>query len=113
MAQPLRDPGSAEQYWRRVVALWRKSGLSVAAYCRLHNLSQPSLYWWRREIERRDQAQQQFLPIHVVDDPASSHDANSLDVVLANGRCVRVRPGFDRATLLRLLDALEEGDASC
>ena len=34
-------------------------------------------------------------------------------VVIANQRCLRVRPGFDRASLVRLIDALEDGGTTC
>jgi antitoxin component of MazEF toxin-antitoxin module len=44
---------------------------------------------------------------------ASDGDGSAIEVVLANGRCLRVRPNFDRATLVRLLDVLEDGGAPC
>jgi transposase len=113
MAKRVRD-GGKEQYWRQVLARWRSSGLSVRDYCELHRISQPSLYWWRREIPRRDGARPQFLPVRVVAEAvASNGDSDAIEVVLANQRCLRVRPGFDRATLVRLLDVLEDGGTAC
>jgi hypothetical protein len=113
MARAVRD-GNKEQYWRQVLTRWQSSGLSVRAYCEIHRISLPSFYWWRREIPRRDRAQTQFLPVRVVAEAvASDGDGSAIEVVLAGGRCLRVRPGFDRATLLRLLDALEDGGRSC
>jgi len=41
------------------------------------------------------------------------HGDGAIEVVLANQRCLRVRPGFDRATLVRLLDLLEDGGLAC
>jgi hypothetical protein len=113
MARSVRD-GSKEQYWRQVLARWRSSGLSVRAYCELHRISQPSFYWWRRETSRRDSARPQFLPVRVVPDAVAPDGGDgAIDVILANQRCLRVRPGFDRATLVRLLDALENGGRPC
>ena len=108
MAKPVRD-GSKEQHWRQVLARWRASGLSVRVYCELHRIPEPSFYWWRREIPRRDSARPQFLPVRVVAEAmASNGDSSAIEVILANQRCLRVRPGLSRATLVRLLDVLED-----
>jgi transposase len=113
MARAVRS-GSKEQYWRKILARWQTSGLTVRAYCEAHSLSQPSFYWWRREIQRRDRAQTQFLPVRVVAEAVvSDNDSSAIEVVLSNGHCLRVRPGFDRATLVRLLDVLSDGGTSC
>ena len=114
MAKRVRN-GSKEQHWRQLLARWQSSGLSVRAYCELHRIPQPSFYWWRREIPRRDSTRPQFLPVRVVSDAMASNDGGdgAIEVVLANQRCLRVRPGFDRATLVRLLDVLEDGGTAC
>jgi transposase len=86
----------------------------VRAFCSARGISQPSFYWWRREIQRRDLGRPQFLPVRVVAETATlESDGSAIEVVLGGGRCLRVRPGFDRATLVRLLDVLGEGGMSC
>ena len=62
-----------EQHWRRLIQLWKNSGLSVRAFCASHHLSQPSFYAWRHELQQRDAAAA-FVPVRVVtdDQPASS-----------------------------------------
>ena len=47
------------------------------------------------------------MPVRVVPDEEPAH-AGSVEVVLADGRRVRVPPGFDPATLRQLLAVLEE-----
>src|SRR3954466_10396588 len=92
-----------EPYWRRVLARWKRSGLSVRAFCRAEGVNEPKFYWWRRELLRRDQPQPRpdsqpaFLAVHVVDDKPES-PALGVEVVLANGRSVRVTAGFDTQT---------------
>lgn len=107
-----RDPRK-EQHWRRLVERWQQSGLSVRAFCECHRLAVPSFYAWRRTLQQRDRlprasqalAPVTFLPVHVQhDDPAPRP---SLELVLANGRCLRIPPGFDPAALHALLAALE------
>jgi hypothetical protein len=96
-----------EQYWRRRIREWRASGLTGRAFCERRGLSACSFYGWRRELERRDADHSAFVPVHVVlDEPKAPGGA--LDLVLAEGRTVRVAPGFDAATLRQLLAVLED-----
>src|SRR3954451_3060304 len=101
-----------EPYWRLVLARWNRSGLSGRAFCLAEGLSVPSLYWWRRELQRRDQPKSAFRPVHGLADKAES-PAGSIEVVLANGRCLRVGAGFDPRTLVQVVELLEEGGRSC
>ncbi len=96
-----------EQQWRRRIAEWRASGLSVRAFCARRRLATPSFYAWRRAIEQRDAERPAFVPVRVVPDGLLA-GAGSLEVVIAGGCIVRVRPGFDAATLRQVLAVLEE-----
>jgi transposase-like protein len=102
-----RDPRK-EHHWRRLIQLWKNSGLTVRAFCARHHLSQPSFYAWRRELQQRDAA---FVPVQVEtnDQLARVTSIPTIEVVLAGGQCVRVTPGFDPATLRQLLALLEGG----
>ncbi len=94
-----------ERQWRRWIALWQHSGSSVAAFCARHHLAPASFYAWRRTLERRAALPTPFVPVQLVAGPAP---ASPLEVVLADGRVVRVGPGFDAATLRQLLAVLRE-----
>jgi transposase len=96
-----------EQLWRRWIRKWRASGLTVRAYCEECGLSEASFYAWRRELERRRAEAARFVPVHVVaDEPQVAEGA--IELVLAGKRSLRVAPGFDAATLRRLLAVLED-----
>jgi hypothetical protein len=119
-----RDPAK-ERYWRRLLGQWRRSGQTGRDFCAEQQLSEPSFYAWKREIARRDQegvarskpgpeasprrsvaaALPAFLPV-TMDVAASA--APALEIVVAHGRVLRVRPGFDADVLLQLLAVLEE-----
>jgi transposase len=102
---------SKEQQWRRWIAQWQTSGLSVAAFCARHGLAAPSFYAWRRTLQRRDDPPAAFMPVQLRPDEVST-PPRPLEVVLPDGRLVRIPAGFDAATLRQLLAALRE-DASC
>src|SRR5262245_24599940 len=95
-----------ERQWRRRIDQWRASGLSVRVFCARHGLATASFYNWRRVLQRRAAVQPAFVPVQVVADTAPAQ-TSALEVVLTDGRTVRVAPGFDAATLRQLLAVLE------
>jgi transposase-like protein len=107
-----RDPGK-ERFWRRMLAQRQRSGLSVRAFCEIHGLSEPRFHAWRRILQKRDAQAVRFVPVEIVpDDPApcpTQGAASALELLLSNGRLLRIGTGFDTATLQRLLALLEEG----
>jgi hypothetical protein len=100
-----RDERKAQQ-WRLWINEWQRSGLSVQAFCARRGLAAPSFYAWRRTLQQRAAAPTAFVPVQVVAD-AVSPQASALEVVLSEGRTVRIAPGFDAATLRQLLAVLE------
>lgn len=123
-----RDRGK-EQFWRRILRQWRRSGLGVRPFCALHQLTEPLFYAWRRTIHQRDQEAKRpanarsrqpsgkraatanhdvqealptFVPVTV------SLPSPALELVLGQGRVLRVPDGFEPATLRQLLAILEE-----
>jgi hypothetical protein len=100
-----------ELQWRRWIDQWRASGRGVRAFCARHGLATASFYNWRRVLARRAAEEPVFVPVQVVADAVPAQ-ASALEVVLVDGRAVRVAPGFDEATLRRLLAVLE-GEGSC
>jgi transposase len=112
MAQATWDLGR-ESHWRQVLARWRRSGLSVRAFCRAEGVNEPQFYWWRRKLGQVEPKEPAFVPVHVVTDPADEPATRGIEVVLANGRCLRVGPGFDPHTLVTLVDLLEARGSSC
>lgn len=49
----MRD-SDKEFYWRTKISEWKKSGLSIRAFCHQHDIVETSFYAWRREIAIRD-----------------------------------------------------------
>jgi hypothetical protein len=112
MAQATQKLGR-DPYWRMVLARWRRSSLSVRAFCRAEGVSEPSFYWWRRKLDQADHKKPAFLPVHVVTEEAKEPATRGIEIILTNGRCLRVGPGFDPHTLVTLVDLLEAGGLLC
>lgn len=119
------SPGARAQretHWRRVVERWKASGVAKSVFCAREGISDASLHWWLRQIERRDaeakpaermapkqprrRAKAAFVPIRVV--AAAAQPA--LELVVA-GKVLRVPSGFDPDALRRLIACLE--DTAC
>ena len=124
MSTPNHRSSGKDPFWRRMVRQWRRSGLSVRAFCEEHGLAEPTFYAWRRTLAQRDAAARPpgpaFLPVQVIPEPRTAPAtpavpaaATALEVVLGSGRRLRVPVGFDGPTLQRLVALLEEGARCC
>jgi transposase len=105
-----------ERRWRGHLAAWRTSGLSQAAYCRQHGLTQNDFSWWKREIARRAvAAAPAFVPVSIAPPLSAPH---AFELVLRDGRELRFDGRVDPAELgvvVRALEAagLKPGAGSC
>ena len=105
-----RDPVK-ERYWRGLLRQWRRSGLTAREFCDHQGISQPSLYAWRREIAQRDQqvtTTPQATPPTFLKLAVEAAPSSALEVVLADGRLLRVHSGCDPELLRQVLRLLEE-----
>jgi hypothetical protein len=97
-----------EAVWRRRLSRHAESGQSVRAWCRKHGVTETAFYWWRRELARRDAEGRaaSFVPVHVTEAPARGCDWR-IEIVLTDGRRVRVVDPVDGQALADVLDVLE------
>jgi transposase-like protein len=103
--------------WRRLLRQQQASGWSVAAFCRQTGIPQASFYFWRKKLRgerpragvrrRRTERTPAFVEVRIPGESRVAPKASGVELCLPGGRRVRVRPGFDRCTLLDLLAALE------
>src|SRR5947208_12328858 len=93
-----------ERFWRQMLRLWHRSGLTDRYFCCEHDLTEPSFYGWRRTISERDRHARRrmpprarkpqankapaFVPVRVL--PAATPlSPTPFEIVLAPGRLVR------------------------
>ena len=110
----------AEQ--RRILSRWERSGLSAALFGPRVGLNASTLYSWRRAASPganpalRGDAARAFLELVTPPSGGAAHPATRSHAgveILLRHLCepdeqlaVRLHPGFDSTTLLRVLDAL-------
>lgn len=105
-----------EARMRRLLAVWKRSGLSLRKFGELKGLTYTTLVYWRRKLhpqtsEKKGPAAQgsssRWLPVRVVPSPIPGADGQATyEVRLANGVRVGVNTGFDAEELTRLVQAL-------
>lgn len=72
--------------WRGHQSAWRSSGLSVAAYCRRHDLSYAQWMYWQRRLGTST-----LIPVRVdASMVASSRSPVSVEVTLPGGAVLRL-----------------------
>ena len=114
------------EQWRQLVEGWPQSGLTQAQYCEHHNISVASLYRWRQILRRppsesrpapaagRAGAAVRLLPVELLGELVQSARpaGHALSLVFADGVRLEIAPGFDDATLQRVVGVLREATAS-
>ena len=91
-----------------------RSGQSVAAFCRERNLCAPHFFAWKKRL--REAARAKFVEVKLAVAGTGLAGATRpvgelrVEVLLKNGRSLRVGPGFD-AELVRALVAVVESAA--
>jgi transposase-like protein len=105
--------------WLNLIGLWQRSQFSIREFCKRRGLSETSFHSWRRVLRRRGLLQDlptlqepvksspatAFVKLTVDAEPPA---ASAIDLVLSERRFLRIRPGFDAATLRELVRLLEE-----
>jgi hypothetical protein len=121
-------PPSRREHWQALLEAQRRSGLTLAAFCRRRGLRKGSLSFWKwklaherapgtgRKVEAAGRTPPAaFVPIQIpvprVGEPEALADARAdqgeLEIVLADGRHLRVRGRLDAAWLAAVVHAVE------
>ena len=102
------------RYWQRTIREAVRSGMSIREFCRQHRLKESQFYWWQHKLK----AGRQERPIRepgvnrgpasfaLVSDEPEGTDAG-IELVLGDGRRLRIRKGVDEETLRAVLAAVE------
>ena len=93
--------------WARLIKQWRRSGLTMLAWCREQEVSYTQFCKWRRRLEAKEAAALTLIPV------VPSTTRSALVVRLPGAVGIEVESGFDPALLAAVVRALSEVAASC
>ena len=106
------------RYWREadarvIVDAWRRSESSLSGFARRYGVHGPRIARWASRLEAPRGAVR-FHPVRVVAAEGRVWPScEGIEVVLTDGRVVRVPPGFAPEDLHQVLRVLDAGAAAC
>jgi transposase-like protein len=107
-----------ERQWQQIIREAARGGMSIREFCRQRGLKESQFYWWQRKFKERRQKRtlgrraqgknvsSDQATFALVSDKPGSLDAG-IELVLSNGRRLRINKGVDEATLRAVLAAVE------
>ena len=100
-----------QQYWKKQIKLWRRSGLSKVAFCRENRISRWSFHYWKKRLQGNSEGAVSFVKLPEIS--IGSAQSAVFSVRLSDRYSVEVKSDFSPEALKRLLDVLEERNQSC
>ena len=107
----------SRQQWRALVEGWEASDLSQKAYCEREGVAPRNWRRWRRRFQEEPEgagseaatpARVRLVPVELIGGDEPSGNGCALPLALGDGMRIEVPPGFDGATLRRLLGIVRE-----
>ena len=92
---------------QRLVEEFISGGMKRSEFCRTRGLSPGTLQRHLKGGKQKAKQTPRLVPVEL--EQKAAQKANVIEVVLARGRRVEVRPGFDATTLQALIAVLERG----
>ena len=101
--------------WAKRVERWQGSGLSAAEFGAREGIPSEQLSWWKWHLGRKTAAAQgslvrgkmRFVPARIVERAAPARSDSRVEVVLTNGRVVRIVGAVDAKVLMDTLQVIE------
>jgi transposase-like protein len=117
MAQGVSRDRRREARWRRIVRQHGRSGLSIREFCRRGKLRETAFYFWRGELQRRQDEQEQrhrtdppaapaFVAVRV-EERSGTLAGGRIEIELSGGHHIHITAPVDRAALADVLAVLE------
>ena len=91
-------------YWRERIAAQERSGLTVARFCREHELTEQSFYLWRKRL--REPQPMRFALVESGSARQRRATEPDLELVLSTGERLRIGADVDVTVLRRVVEAL-------
>ena len=111
------DVGKGRQ-WKKMIQEATRSGLSIREFCSQRHVKESQFYWWQRRLKEKRRPQgiargvdnDKKASFALVSNATGVADAG-IELVLQDGRRLRIGRGVDEQTLRAVLAAMES--AAC
>jgi|SRR3954470_16114582 hypothetical protein len=99
-----KHASTRSDYWRDLIQQQAASGQSVSAFCAQRGLTEQSLYYWKKRLNKE-------VPVSfalVTTNGSARTQGTALELELSCGQRLRIACGVDAATLRTVLAVLRE-----
>lgn len=103
----MKKRSSKYEEGRELVRRWRASGMNQGEFCRATGIPVSRVHYWRQRIAEDDLAPPEAAPRFIAVQVRPPTTSEGIEVVLTNGRIVRVRGAVDGDLLQQVLVAAE------
>jgi hypothetical protein len=101
------------EFYRKFVAGFRSSGLTLSQYCQKHNVGESSFRKYHKQaVPHKAAPSKSPSLVRIVGDIAPPHRAPTVEILLPGGAVIRLLE-LNRATLDALRPLLVGNDAAC
>jgi hypothetical protein len=126
----VKQEAAKARYWQNLIREAARSGLSIREFCRRGRVTISQFYWWQRRLKQQPRRPRSKPPISperwdhrtgtskrrssgqkaasfvLVSEEGGSSDTG-IELVLSDGRRLRIHKGVDETTLRAVLAAME------
>lgn len=103
------------RFWRKAIREAARSGVSIREFCRQRRLTVSQFYWWQRRLRpfqepavRGKRNEPGSAASFALVSPDGGGTEAGVELVLQDGRRLRIHKGVDEETLRRVLTSLED-----
>ncbi len=99
----MRANPETKERWQRHIEDFKSSGLTRKAYCEKQQINVSTFDYWREKLDPSEKRKQQdtgWVPVKIAEDVSPAIDVRIGRIAIA------VKPGFDRALLIELLQTI-------
>jgi hypothetical protein len=119
--QEKRRDVEKERYWRKVIGEAARSGVSIRRFCQQRKLKESQFYWWQRTLNERQASALRsqgrgkarndagHATFALVSEKSGELGSSGIELMLRDGRRLRIGKGVDEETLRTVVTVLEEG----
>jgi len=94
---------SKPEYWRKLIAEQEGGGQKVRPFCRERGITEPSFYYWRKRLRKRESVQFALLETGPTDTGSTT---SAFELVLTSGERLRIGNEVDAVTLRMVLEVV-------
>lgn len=91
-------------YWRTTIDQQNNSGQPATVFCREHNINIHQFHWWKKRFKNDQSKKDKAQFIELV--PRNCSQKSGIRIYLGDRICLEVEQGFDRRTLLNVIETL-------